>query len=223
MKTINILPSINNIAISGRIISVDRSESGKRLAFAVIHNFGGDKEPSIMNFTMFNRKGEYPECLRKGNAVVVNAAIRSNNYEKDGKKVYRTEYVVKNVSEVPSANDISFAGRLTGDPELSASGNRRTLRVIRNMGGDSEPVVLTFIEFKKKDKEFPELKKGTPVEVSAYVSSNNYTNGEGEKVIRNEFVVKTVKIAELVARQVEDKVTEEEAEAAEAAAAETAE
>lgn len=213
MKTINILPSINNIALSGRILNMNVNEAKTRCQFSLIHNFGGDKEPSVLTFVMFNKEGKFPDCIKKGNAVIVNAMMRNNVYENEGKKTFRTDYIVKNVEEVKSANDIQFAGRLIADPEIS--GRRCSFRVIRNFGGDTEPLALQFIMF-NKDSKFPEvLKKGTPVTVKAYVSSNNYTGEDGEKYYRNEFIVKSVEKAELVEKQVEDKVTVEEAEASE--------
>ncbi len=107
---------------------------------------------------------------------------------------------MKSIKILPSVNNIDFAGRVYTEPQVN--GNRMRFSLIRNFGGDKEPVILNFVVFKNGKKEFPAcIKKGAPVVAHAYFAPNVYTKSSGEEVREIQFVAKKVEPAELVEKK----------------------
>ena len=96
-----ILPSINNIDFAGRVWSEPRLNGTKTvMTFDLIRNFGGEKSPVILTFTMFKPKKGFPAFVKKGAALEVHAYFNPNTYTgKDGEQHEEVQYVVKNVKE----------------------------------------------------------------------------------------------------------------------------
>ncbi len=225
MKTYKILPKINNVKFSGRLIE-DPEVRGKRITFTVIHNMGGDKLPVFKEFILF--ADSVPEYLKKGKPVVVNARLASDDFtNKEGKKVRRQELIVKNVKEaatennvVEPGNNIDLACRLSDDPKVNEAGTRATFIGIRNYGGGKPPVSVLFVMLRKsEDPAFPEfLKKGAAVVVSGFFSRSAFTSADGEEIVRNFTIARQVEPAELVEKQYKDNETVTEGVAEDTAA-----
>lgn len=114
---------------------------------------------------------------------------------------------------LPNINNIDLCGRIYTTPLISKSGNVMNFDLIRNFGGDKQPIINSFVMFKPKDG-FPEfLKKGAAIIAHAYQAPNNWTDKDGNihEEIRN--VIKRVEVAELVEREVRDDEPDGEAEA----------
>ena len=107
---------------------------------------------------------------------------------------------MKTIKILPKINNIDFAGRVYAEPQVN--GSRMRFSLIRNFGGDKEPVILNFVAFKTGKKDFPDfVKKGAPVVVHAYFAPNVYKKSSGEEVREIQFVVKKIEPAELVEKQ----------------------
>ena len=110
---------------------------------------------------------------------------------------------MKTIKILPSINNIDFAGRVYSEPQIN--GNRMRFSLIRNFGGDKEPVILNFVAFKTDKKAFPEvIKKGAAVVVHAYFSPNVYRNKSGEEIREIQFIVKKAEAADLVEKKYEE-------------------
>ena len=214
MRTYKILPKNNNIDFAGRLIADPTvNEAKTRCTFALIRNFGGEKAPVILNFTMF-LKDALPKWMKKGAAVVAHAFFNPDVYtNKDGKKVYRHEIVVKTVEQaelkdkiLPGINDIAFSGRVVNDPVINEAGTCAMFKLIRNFGGDKEPVVIDLTWLRRSsDPAFPEwLKKGVPVTAHAFVNPAVYTDKDGNEVKKTQFVVKKAEQAALIEKTYAD-------------------
>ena len=216
MKTIKILPKVNNIDFAGRVYNTPSVNKAKtRVNFSLIRNFGGDKDPVILDFILFLKKGvSVPEILVKGAVVIVHAYFNPDVYTNaDGEQVRKTQFVVKSVEPaevtkgvLPGVNNIDFAGRLTADAYLNSNGTCAMFTLIRNFGGEKAPVALDFAMLRKKDgPAFPAgLTKGSPMKVRAYFSPAVYTDKNGDEVRKIQFLVKEISPAEMVEREVED-------------------
>lgn len=118
---------------------------------------------------------------------------------------------MKTIKILPSVNNLDFCGRVYSNPTVSASGNVMRFDLIRNFGGDKQPVIMSFVMFKPK-AGFPDIiKKGAPVIVHAYFTPNTWTDKDGNVHEDVQKVVKRVEAAELI----EKKLSDEEAEQAE--------
>lgn len=103
----------------------------------------------------------------------------------------------KTIRLMPKENDFLLVGRLYREPQFNEKKTVATLVVIRNFGGDKGAVKQTFTMFKPKNGDFPSfLKKGTPVEVHAYVVPVHWTNKDGEQRDDLQYVIKTIKAVE---------------------------
>ena len=101
MKTVKILPPINNVDFCGRVVREPYiSASGKTMFFDLIRNFGGDKKPVVMTFVMFKPKNGFPDFLKKGKAVIAHAYYSPVTYtNKEGNEVDEVNRVIKSVEE----------------------------------------------------------------------------------------------------------------------------
>ena len=99
MKTIKILPSVNNIDFCGRVTRDPFiSKNGNVMFFELIRNFGGDKAPVVMSFVMFKPKKGFPDFIKKGNPIVAHAYVSPVAYtNKDGEPVEEVQKVIKRV------------------------------------------------------------------------------------------------------------------------------
>ena len=100
MKTIKVLPTVNNIDFCGRVVR-DPYISGKTMFFDLIRNFGGDKSPVSMSFVMYKPKnGDFPAFLKKGAPIVAHAYYSPVSYtDHEGKTVENVYKVIKTVEE----------------------------------------------------------------------------------------------------------------------------
>ena len=128
MKTIKVLPNVNNIDFCGRVLREPYvTKSGNVMFFDLIRNFGGNKPPVIVSFVMFKPKnGDFPEFIKKGNPVTAHAYMTPVSYtDKNGeekeevrrviKKVELAQLVERKVKEDQKVDDAT--GEETIDPE----------------------------------------------------------------------------------------------------------
>lgn len=87
-----------------------------RFTLAVDRKFKSDNGPSVdyLQFKALGKKGEFAEkYLKKGQQVGVECRAASGSYDKNGEKVYYTEFIVE---------DYTFCGKKDGNS--NGSGNQ---------------------------------------------------------------------------------------------------
>lgn len=92
-------------------------------------------------------------------------------------------------------NNLVIAGHLSADANVSESGKRARITVIRNQGKDSDPVAVTLVIFPdaKGNLNVEGLKKGAAVRVAAFARNADFVNKDtGETVYGTQFVVKDI-------------------------------
>lgn len=99
MKTIKVLPNVNDFAFCGRVISEPTiSASGKVCRFSLIRNFGGNKAPVIVSFVYYKPKNGFPEFLKKGAPIIAHAYVTPDAWtDKDGVEHEEVIRVIKTV------------------------------------------------------------------------------------------------------------------------------
>lgn len=211
-KTIKLLPNVNDILLVGRLYREPQFNEKKTVAtLTVIRNFGGDKGTVIETFTMFKPKDGFPEFLKKGAPVEVHAYVNPNHWKNSqGQERDEVQFIVKTVAEakvgennvLPAGNNISLAGRIYG--KVTIHGNVARFSLIRNFGGGKGAALLDFVMFKKDKESFPEcLESKKAVTLNAYFNPDTWTDSNGQEREEIQYVVKSVKEAELVEREVE--------------------
>lgn len=61
----------------------------------------GQYESDFFRFKAFGSTADFIDSyIKKGDLVEIEGSVSNNNYEKDGEKVYRDEYVVKSISRL---------------------------------------------------------------------------------------------------------------------------
>lgn len=68
----------------------------------------GQYESDFFRFKSFNTTADYiHKYLKKGDLVEIEAGVSNNNYEKDGEKVYKDEYIINSISRLVSKRIIA--------------------------------------------------------------------------------------------------------------------
>lgn len=112
---------------------------------------------------------------------------------------------MKTIKILPSINNIDFCGRVYTEPTVSQSGNVMRFELIRNLGGNHPPVIMSFVMYKPDNGKFPEfIKKGAPVVAHAYVTANTWVDKDGNPQEAVMKVIKKVEPAELVEKKIKD-------------------
>ena len=103
---------INSVSLTGRLTShpeIKFTSTGKtyiRFSLAVNRNFkngDGERETDFIRCILWGKVGEaFIKFTRKGSLVGVSGRLQTQNYEKDGRKVYITEVVVENFALLES-------------------------------------------------------------------------------------------------------------------------
>jgi len=91
---------MNRVCLVGRLckdIDLKYSQSGTAVAKVSIAVDGYKKdEVDFINLTMFGKTAEFAaQYTEKGCLVEVEGRIKNNNYEKDGKTVYRDDVIAE--------------------------------------------------------------------------------------------------------------------------------
>ena len=100
-KTIKVLPKINNIDFCGRVANEPYiSPNGNVCRFSLIRNFGGGKNPVVMDFTYFKPKKGFPQFLKKGAPIIAHAYVTPQTWtDKDGVEHEEVVKVIKSIEE----------------------------------------------------------------------------------------------------------------------------
>lgn len=124
-----------------------------------------------------------------------------------------TNFKSNNIMTQKINNDLTLAGHLAADAQLSANGNVARFTVLRNQGKNNDPVSVRFTMFSKNgSKATPiptdKLVKGASVRVSGFLRADNWVNKDtGEKHYGFQVVVKNI---EFVTKEAEEPAQEEE-------------
>lgn len=99
MKTVKVLPKVNNFDFCGRVVSEPFvTKDGKVMTFQLIRNFGGGKAPVVVTFTYFKPKNGFPEILKKGAPIIAHAYVTPNVWkDKRGVEHEEVQKVIKTV------------------------------------------------------------------------------------------------------------------------------
>lgn len=77
----------------------------------------GKREADFITFTAYEKNAELAEkYLSKGRKVLVESHVRTGSYEKDGRTVYTTEFVIDHIEFLTSAQSQTQQGQ-TPPPE----------------------------------------------------------------------------------------------------------
>lgn len=123
---------MNNCCHSGRAVkkaTVTYTQGSKpmcisRFTLAVDRRFKRDGQPTadFLNFVAFGKTGEFCEkYVDKGVKFAVTSHVQTGSYEKDGQKVYTTEFVVDSIefaeSKAAQAQNQQTAPAKNNDPQ----------------------------------------------------------------------------------------------------------
>lgn len=145
------------------------------------------------------------EYLKKGSSVLVEGFVRPRSYEAEGKKVYLTEVVVRQLELQYSGNGINVAtisGRLTRNVEVRTHGEYFVLnfsvasqRPFKNKKGEYDADFVPVSYFCKKDSLSGYLQKGTPVVLTGSIRAGSYKDKNGEWKDSFSVVARNVRLA----------------------------
>jgi len=66
----------------------------------------GEYESDFFRFKAFGKTADFIQSyIKKGDLVEIEAAPTNNNFEKDGEKVYRDEYIIKSISRLSAKRE----------------------------------------------------------------------------------------------------------------------
>ena len=66
----------------------------------------GNQDATFINCQAWGTQAEtINKYLRKGSAIAIEAEVRTGSYEKDGKKVYTTDFIVQKFDFMPKGKD----------------------------------------------------------------------------------------------------------------------
>ena len=84
-------------------------------------NAQGSYDADFIQFTAYDKTAEMVEkYLAKGRKVEVTSHVKTGSYEKDGRKIYTTEFVVESIGFLSSKEQASYAGA-AGTPAPTAN------------------------------------------------------------------------------------------------------
>ena len=101
------MKNINTHTVSGfigREMTVTETSSMRVIRFTLRHPMGKDRDPLYIDLTLFQGEKDQrvpEELLQEQASVVVTYRMAPNNWEKDGKRYYRTQNIVTSMAENP--------------------------------------------------------------------------------------------------------------------------
>jgi len=96
---------VGNLTQDAELKSAKTSILNFRLA--VSDGYGDKKFTDYHSCKAFGKSAEYNANLKKGDRVIVMGRVKSGSYEKDGKKIYTTDFVADRVYRVAKVDSIS--------------------------------------------------------------------------------------------------------------------
>jgi single-strand DNA-binding protein len=102
---------MNNWSVTGRLTkepetnALDQGNMISIFYIAVKREFKNkstnEYESDYFRFKAFGRTADYIHTyIKKGDLVEIESRPTNNNYEKDGKKIYQDDYIVKNINKL---------------------------------------------------------------------------------------------------------------------------
>jgi len=112
---------MNSINLIGRLtkdVELRYTSSGKAVAnatLAVDRRFQKDKT-DFLNLVIWDKKAEtLSNYTGKGSKIGVTGRVETDSYEKDGRRVYKTEIIVEDFTFLDSKNDRQGGGQQTAN------------------------------------------------------------------------------------------------------------
>lgn len=103
---------LNQIILVGRLVSdpeINISENNKKRTLITVavprtfKNINGSYDTDFISCTLWNAVAENTcEYCKKGDIIGVKGRIQTNNYEKDGEKIYSTEIIAEKITFLSS-------------------------------------------------------------------------------------------------------------------------
>lgn len=119
LKTINVLPNVNDMAFCGRVV-YEPAIKGNVCRFSLIRNFGGGKAPIIIDYVFYKPKNGFPEFLKKGAPIIAHSYVTPQTWtDKDGVK---HEELVKVIKSVELATLIQKKIKVSDNPVSEETG-----------------------------------------------------------------------------------------------------
>ena len=103
MKTQN-LHSVSGFVLKN--IKVIDGKSTRVAKFTICHSMGKDNDPLYLDITAFESERQpLPlDIIKEHTPVLVTYRVAPNNFEKDGKKFYRTQNVMTGIEVIPTSD-----------------------------------------------------------------------------------------------------------------------
>ena len=100
MKTSNLHSVSGFVQKNVQVINGSKTKVAK---FTICHSMGKGNDSLFLDITAFESKDkELPlDILKEHTPVLVNYRIAPNNYEKDGRKFYRTQNILTSIEVIP--------------------------------------------------------------------------------------------------------------------------
>jgi len=119
---------MNSINLIGRLtkdVELRYTSSGKAVAnatLAVDRRFQKDKT-DFLNLVIWDKKAEtLSNYTGKGSKIGVTGRVETDSYEKDGRRVYKTEIIVEDFTFLDSKNDRQGGGQQDNTPYQPTDG-----------------------------------------------------------------------------------------------------
>ena len=127
--------SNNTFQFIGNLVNDSEFKTAKTTAIlsfrlAVSDGYGDKKFTDYHTVKAFGKTAEYNNNLAKGDRVLVTGRVKSNSYEKDGKKVYSTDFVADRVYRIVKV-DADF------DPAMTNI--NKNIQAVKNSFSDVVP------------------------------------------------------------------------------------
>jgi single-strand DNA-binding protein len=104
--------SNNTFQFIGNLTSDAEIKTAKTLSIlnfrlAVSDGYGEKKFTDYHTCKAFGKTAEYNANLKKGDRIMVMGRVKSNSYEKDGKKVYATDFIADRVYRIAKVDMVA--------------------------------------------------------------------------------------------------------------------
>lgn len=111
----NMFLAIGNLTRDPEIRYTDNGKPVARFTLAVARRYNRN-DADFLPCVAFNKTAEFIEkYMQKGSKVAVEAHVQTGSYEKDGRTVYTTEFIIDHLEFAGSANKAQEADNSYGD------------------------------------------------------------------------------------------------------------
>lgn len=119
----NTFQFIGNLVKDAEIKTTQSNLQILNFRLAVSDGYGEKKFTDYHTIKAFGKTAEYNNTLAQGDRVMVAGRVKSNSYEKDGKKVYSTDFVADRIYRIAKVDSEIDPGVARMQSNISAVNN----------------------------------------------------------------------------------------------------